>query len=274
MSKEFEDYYNGIVEMVKSKLPNPKYADNLSRKNYFRIKTGFYEDESPTEVVNDVLFSVNETIMRKNINESLIVESSITDGPTREVVKDITGIIKTGVKGTYYLPEEFDKEKMSYDFNKLPLFSVIFVLNYDSKIDGDYILDGETFDANDDTIFLQLIINPSKYPQSLYDIIGDLNETFRHELEHILQDAGRRPDEEIYMGGEQPQDMNYYLQSHEIPAEIRGFRRLVKLRKEKPEDVIRKWFIRNKSVHELSDDDINILVDKLTKKYEEFYGKR
>jgi hypothetical protein len=272
MSKEFEDYYNGIVEMVKSKLPNPKYADNLSRKNYFRIKTGFYEDEPPTDVVKDVLFSVNETIINRNINESLILERSITDEPTRKVIRDITNIIKTGIKGKYYLPEDVNQDKMLYDFKKLPLFAVEFLLEYDASLSDDYLIDGETFEDEDGTIFLYLIINPSKYPQSLYDIIGDLNETFRHELEHVLQDAGRRPDEEVYMGGEQPQDKTYYLQPHEIPAEIRGFRRLVKLRKQEPREVIKSWFVRNKSIHKLSDEDINELVDTLTKKYEEYYG--
>lgn len=272
MSKEFEDYYNGIVEIVKQKLPNPKYADNISRKNYFRIKTGFYEDESPNDVVNDVLFSVNEILMRKNISESLLNERSGTDAPVRKVVKDITKIIKQGIQGDFYLPEEFNEDEMSYEFDTLPTFSVILNLSYDSSLNSQYYMDADVDEES--LIVMDLIINPSNYPQSLYDIIGDLNETIRHEIEHILQDAGRRPDDEIYMGGKMPTGKEYYKQSHEVPAEIKGFRRLVKLKKSSPEKVIKDWFVRNQNVHGLSDEDINELTDFLVEKYKEYYGRK
>lgn len=272
MSKEFEDYYNGIVEIVKQKLPNPKYADNISRKNYFRIKTGFYEDELPNDVVKDVLFSVNETVLKKNISESLLHEKSGTDGPVREVVKDITKIIKQGIRGEFYLPEEFNEDRMSYEFDSLPTFSIILNLTYDSSLDSQYYMNADVDEES--LIVMDLIINPSNYPQSLYNIIGDLNETIRHEIEHILQDAGRRPDDEVYMGGKIPTDKEYYKQPHEVPAEIKGFRRLVKLRKSSPEKVIKDWFIRNQNVHGLSDEDINELTDFLVEKYKEYYGRK
>ena len=59
----------------------------------------------------------------------------------------------------------------------------------------------------------------------------------------------------------------------ESPAEIAGFRRIVKLRNEPVEKVIRDWFHRHKSTHELPDEDIEELVVFLSDKYKDFYGQ-
>jgi len=138
-------------------------------------------------------------------------------------------------------------------------------------LEQDYLLDGRTVDEGD-IIEMELTINPSFFPGSLYDIIGDLNETLRHEIEHVMQDAGYRSPEEIRLDDEPtPTDKTYYMQSHEIPAELRGFRRLVKLRNEPVDYVIKSWFERNKPLHNLPDEDIEELTKFLTKKYKEFY---
>ena len=70
-----------------------------------------------------------------------------------------------------------------------------------------------------------------------------------------------------------PLDKEYYKQEKEIPAEIAGFRRIVKLRNEPVEKVIRDWFYRHKSTHELPDEDIEELVVFLSDKYKDFYGQ-
>ena len=136
------------------------------------------------------------------------------------------------------------------------------------------IVDGTTVDEGD-TIVIELVINPSYYPKNLYGIIGDLNDIVRHEIEHVYQDAGYRDSEEVRMDDEQePTTKDYYKQSHEIPAEIKGFRRLVKLRKQSPEQVIKDWFNRSKPVHQLSDEDIDELTTFLSEKYYEYYGRK
>jgi hypothetical protein len=71
-----------------------------------------------------------------------------------------------------------------------------------------------------------------------------------------------------------PTTKDYYKQSHEIPAEIKGFRRLVKLRKQSPEKVIKDWFNRSKPIHQLSDEDIDELTTFLSEKYYEYYGRK
>lgn len=279
MSDEFKDYYDGIMEMVVVKTNSIPYAKSLVGKNYFRIKTGFYEDEDPDKIVNDLVYQIKEHIKERGklILEGVIVESSVTDAPVREIVRTLTNIIKTKETKTYYLPEEIsDGERHEYDFKKIPEFSVEFNYNMDTTLDDDYIIDGRTVDDGF-TVVIDLIINPKFYPSVMYDVIGDLNDLIAHEIEHIYQDAWKRPKSEIdpYEGreDERPTDKEYYKQPHEVPAELAGFRRVNKLRKEPIEKTIRDWFERNRNVHNLEDEDIDELTEFLTQKYNERYGR-
>lgn len=279
MSEEFKDYYNGIMEMVVVKTNNIPYAKNLIDKNYFRIKTGFYEDENPDTIVEELVFQIKEHLAERGslILEGVIVESSVTDQPVREIVRTLVNIIKSQETGTHYLPEDIseDGETFEYDFKKIPLFSIEFNYGIDHTVDGEYKIDGQIYD--DDTIKIDLIINPNNYPQSMYDIIADLNDVTAHEIEHIYQNAWERPDDEIdpFEGNpdERPTGKEYYKQPHEVPAELAGFRRINRLRKEPIEKTIRDWFNRNRNVHQLNDEDIDELTEYLSQQYNEKFGR-
>jgi hypothetical protein len=65
----------------------------------------------------------------------------------------------------------------------------------------------------------------------------------------------------------------YYLQSHEIPAEIQGFRRISKLRKQPIETVIKDWFIRNKKISNLNPEELDIIVNNLVDAYYKHFPK-
>lgn len=279
MSAEFEDYFNQVESLLSDCVGgNDRYALKHAHKNYFRIKTGFYEDENPEDITKEICMSVNESLNKcgnknNNLNESVLKESSKTDLPVRTVVRHMTDFIKLKMDDTLFLPEQLGGEEMEYHFDGLPTFSVEFSVDWDPTIEKDYILDGRTVDEGD-IIEIEIKINPSLFPNSMYDIIGDLNEILRHELEHVMQDAGYRSPDEIRLDDKpEPTDKTYYMQAHEIPAEIRGFRRLVKLRKQSPEEVIKNWFDRNKIIHQLPDEDIEELTTFLTQKYKEYYGR-
>ena len=48
MSAEFEDYFTSVENEISDCVGGrEKYAFRLAHKNYFRIKTAFYEDENP-----------------------------------------------------------------------------------------------------------------------------------------------------------------------------------------------------------------------------------
>jgi hypothetical protein len=281
MSEEFKDYYDGIMEMVVVKTNNIPYAESLVSKNYFRIKTGFYEDENPNTIVEELVFQIKEHLKERGklLLEGVLVESSVTDAPVREIVRTLTNIIKTRETRTYYLPEELsdDGDTFEYDFKNIPEFSIEFNYNLDPMLEDEYIIDGKTVDDGF-TIEVNLIINPNFLPGVMYDVIADLNDIVTHEIEHIYQSDWKRPKDERdpYEGieDERPTGKDYYKQPHEVPAELAGFRRVNKLRKKEPiEKTIRDWFNRNRSVHNLSDEDIDELTDFLTQKYNERYLK-
>ena len=281
MSEEFKDYYDGIMEMVVVKTNNIPYAESLVSKNYFRIKTGFYEDENPNTIVEELVFQIKEHLKERGklLLEGVIVESSVTDAPVREIVRTLTNIIKTRETRTYYLPEELsdDRDTFEYDFKNIPEFSIEFNYNLDPMLEDEYMIDGKTVDDGY-TIEVNLIINPNFLPGVMYDVIADLNDIVTHEIEHIYQADWKRPKEERDpyedREDERPTGKDYYKQPHEVPAELAGFRRVNKLRKKEPiEKTIRDWFNRNRSVHNLSDEDIDELTEFLTQKYNERYSK-
>lgn len=279
MSEEFKDYYDGIMEMVVVKTNNLPYAKSLVDKNYFRIKTGFYEDMNPETIVEELVFQVKEHLKERGklILEGVIVESSVTDAPVRQIVRSLVNIIKTKETGVYYLPEDLGEgDDLEYNFKNIPYFSVEFDYTENYNINDEYLINAVLFNE-DFTISIKLIINPKFYPQSMYDIIADLNDVLAHEIEHIYQLSWERPEDEmdVYSNREheRPQGKDYYLQSHEIPAQFKGLRRINKLRKEKMSKTIRDWFKRNQSVHNLSDNDIEEISLHLSKLFKEKYGR-
>jgi hypothetical protein len=265
MGPEFDDYINGIREELIKLGVDPRVASYFLRKYYFRIKTAFYEDQNPQQIID---------LMKKKIYESIEKEGLITEGRkmdevTRTVVRDILNVIKKG-PGSYYLPEELVGDDMFYVFPNLPEFTIEITVKEDLAIKSDYLITSQTADDGD-VIEMMVIKHPQKFPEAYYDLVADLNDNVRHELEHVLQEFGLR-DVRNPHDGDTPTDKEYYKQAHEVPAEIAGFRRIVKLRRQKPEEVIRDWFYRNSEVHGLSNDDIEELVDFLTKQYKKIYG--
>jgi hypothetical protein len=264
MGPEFDDFIRGIGEELEMLGGKPKMVKYLLRKYYFRIKTAFYEDENPQGLINIMKNQMYESVKSNEI----LTEGSKMDKPTRDVVRDLLNVIKKG-PGEYYLPEELVGDEMSYIYNNLPAFSVEITVKEDMSIKGDYLMNAQTADDGD-IIEIVLIKNPTKFPEAYFDLVADLNDTVRHELEHVLQDFGYRDVQ--FDDSEKPNDKEYYKQVHEVPAEIAGFRRIVKLRRQSPEQVIRDWFNRNKEVHQLPDEDIEELVLYLTDEYKKKYG--
>lgn len=200
----------------------------------------------------------------------ILNESSKWDAPVRKMVRDITDIIKKDDTGSWLLPDEISDDE-EYVFHNTPGVQIYFDWDYDYKIDDRYYLNGD-YDGETDTMRVHLVINPKYHPQSMYDIVADLNDIIRHEYEHHLQEWGYADEEET--GKDSRRGISYYLKKNEIPAEIEGFRRIVKLRKETPEKVITDWFQRHKNIHKFSDKQLSNLIPKLIDYYYEYYPKK
>jgi hypothetical protein len=97
----------------------------------------------------------------------------------------------------------------------------------------------------------------------MYDLIGELNETLTHELVHIHQHENDYdfPDDEDLT------PLEYYTQDHEIEAQYRGFKRRAKKEYRTIENVMDEWFDKNKNLHRLTPDEVEIVKEKILDLY-------
>ena len=98
--------------MIKDSIGSLKYARFLGKENYFRIKTGFYEDEDPENVADDILLSVKESL-NESTNDNIVTN---VDFPVRRVVRDVINIVKSQEYGEYVLPEDAGVDDFEYNF--------------------------------------------------------------------------------------------------------------------------------------------------------------
>lgn len=205
-------------------------------------------------IEDDPYFTKIKVEDKKNITEGM----SSRKGIVRELVKDVIRVFKKG-EGEYSLPEEISDET-EYEFNSVETpFTVEVKIIQSEEIDG-FEVDGGYYD-DDDTFELEITYNKRYFPELNYELIGELNEIIRHELQHLIQKEQGidRPKNAV-----SPQE--YYLQPHEIDAQIKGFRRVSKLRKEPFENVVRKWYYQKDN---LSDKEKEKIVSVILKKNKE-----
>lgn len=193
------------------------------------------------------------------------------DLTTRRIVRDIIKIVRSGEEGNWELPSDLDGNDY-YDKDII----VFFDWNTNWKEEGQkYFLDGD-YDDETESIQVVLFINKDYYPELLYDLIADLNDIIAHEYEHHYQSLGLRDKKEVSKIPieKQPKDYTYYLQSHEIPAVLRGLKRVMKLRKISLEKALDDWYSRTFQAEEIPKEDFEKLKLELKKEYEKRYGTK
>lgn len=192
--------------------------------------------------------------IRENIRK-IINEDNRMRKPIRKVVRDIISVVKNEEVGEFYLPEYFeDGESMVYEFVGLEPFSVEVVIE-----EGEYGIDAY-FSREDETIVITIQYEKDKKHSSLYKLVGELNEIIAHELRHSKQ----KQDDLYDLDVEEPESpLEYYTQPHEIDAQYFGFKRLSRLLKKPFDEVVRDWFDTHKGQHQLNDDEVEIVVDKI-----------
>ena len=204
--------------------------------------------------------------------KQILFEDRIGRSVVRQVVRDLTTIIKRNEEGEFYLPSDVlsEGEEMDfYEFDDYEVeFAVEFKIIYDDSISR-FLING-SYSIEDDTIEIILKVNPDNLKKQMYDIIGELNILVTHELEHGLQGYY----DEFDLDVEEPKkSKKYYVQPHEIPAQIQGFRRLAKLKNIPFEDVVRDWFDNNKTFHQLKPKQLEKVIQKLLDFNKDKYGK-
>jgi hypothetical protein len=212
-------------------------------QNYLSSVLQFFDTENYENVV------IDEFVFDYEIDEDeLLREQKMSRQETRQVVRDITSVLKKNKSGNFYLPDGGD----FYTFSKYPVeFTVELTLKTTKKIEG-FKINGN-YVPDEDVIEILILFNPNNLKTNLYNIVGELNEVIAHELEHGSQSYKGEfdgHDEDDVEGS-----LEYYTQSHEIPAQVKGFRRLANLRKQPFEQIVKNWFETHGDIHKLNDEE-------------------
>ena len=83
--------------------------------------------------------------------------------------------------------------------------------------------------ADDDTVVIQINYNVNDFPQAYNDLVAEIKDTLRHELEHVGQynfNKGVEPD-----GSDPDKTFEYLTLSYEIPAFVQGLYKTAKTKK-------------------------------------------
>lgn len=170
----------------------------------------------------------------------------------RTLVRDIISIFKTEEEGEFDLPTDINEEDF-YIFPSIESeFNIELSLNKDEDVKEFEISGG--FYNDDKVIELTINYNPHRMPNLLYNLIGSLNEVIRHELDHISNPL---------IGDEVEDPELYYTQPHEVRAQLAGFRRLARIRKQPLEYVVRDWFYKNRRMHRMSQETTERVIRKI-----------
>jgi hypothetical protein len=192
------------------------------------------------------------------IKKSFILEGAEMRQEIRTVVRDIIQIFKQEEEGEFYLPSDLTDE-MEYEFPKFNL-EVELIIQQSEDVD-DFLLNAELY-RDEGIIAIVIMYNPKNKTKSLYSLVGELNELVAHELRHLYQQAYGTHDIDV----EEPEDpFEYYMQPHEIDAQIAGFKRMSQITRKPFEEVVRNWFEKNKDIHRLNDDQKEKVIQTILK---------
>lgn len=200
---------------------------------------------------------VNEQISEQ-ITESVLIEGKY-DGLTRKLVRDVIRVFKSEDSGSFTLPEYFEDE-MTYEFGGAADLTLELELEENTDLE-DFEVDGDYYRDNN-TISVKVEYNPEKKLLLTQKLIGELNETIRHEIEHMSQKHRG------YKYRQEPEEpLKYYTQKKEIEAQVAGFRRRAKQERRPVEDIMREWFKKYEKRHRLSPDQTNKVIKKLLRQF-------
>ena len=239
------------IDTSSNEYPELRWVVSNKLENFLRY-FGVDKGAMCTEVVNE--------LAPMKINESILNEGKF-DGITRKIIKDIIYLFRYQKEGEFNLPEDASDGDF-YRYPGLDDFGLE-VIFFPSE-------DIETFDVecsfyqDEDIIEVGIEYNPSLGDKILYDLIGELNEQLRHELEHVKQkNKGYK-----FPSKEPKQPEKYYTQPHEIEAQIAGFKRKSKIDGVDFETTVREWFKNNGHKHKLDLSQSERVIQKLLQNYE------
>ena len=184
--------------------------------------------------------------LKKFIIERRLFEDKFAN-TTRSIVRDIINTYKQDGEGDYELPTDIRDDIEGYDIPEIGEYTVELSIEESDNVDT-FLLDAGLY-QDESIIQVSIVYNENAGDSMIYDLVGALNETIRHEIEHIAQyNRGEKVPTKI-----PKKRVKYYLQPHELGAQLAGFKRIAKLKKQPIEKVIKDWFISNKNIFKIPD---------------------
>jgi len=187
--------------------------------------------------------------------EETITEQKVTNNLIRNIVREIAFEVKKDLHG------KRKKNIGSYDIGMdEPVDIVLFVNPTPNKDENIKPLDIQGYwDEDENQIEIDVDIANDADMDVMYELIGELNDVVTHEFEHAKQTKSGY----VFPDVEYKQPKRYYLQQHEIEAQVAGFKRKAKLQKRPIEEIIREYFQKRGIRKSL----INLLVERLMDHY-------
>jgi len=122
----------------------------------------------------------------------------------------------------------------------------------------DFLIDGN-FYQEDLSVEIALVYNPNK-EKDIYWMIWALNEILAHEICHYHQWLeGRLPRK----GKRELPPSKYFLQRHEVEAQIAGWERVAQMTGDSPEKSAEIWFGRNSRFHGMEEEEWKKIIQKI-----------
>ena len=212
-----------------------------------------FDSKVETQVEN---LKISESVETEDpLHKPQVTESRVPRVAIRNVIKDITTILKQKQEGEFNLPHDIDGSD-SYDFIGFPEFDVLLEIIY---VDFENIPQGADFHVEssyvvgDNQLQIMIRVLPERLEKSLFAIVGKLNDDIAHELQHLRQeDEGRLDDDDVFIGSTK----DYFLQPDEIEAQYYGLKRRSKMSGIPVEELIDDYFEYKRDTFGLSDQDI------------------
>jgi hypothetical protein len=199
-----------------------------------------------------------ENVYSEEINENIkeILTEDVYDTITNKIVHDIIYLVKYQRIGDFELPSDINGGEFYKFDDLLNDFNIELFLRESDEVD--------TFDADadyyrdDDVIQIMIVTNPDSKNTILQDLVYELNELVRHELEHVKQH------ESGYEFPKSPKSSHkYYGQSHELEALSAGFRKRAKKERKDLEFVVRDWFKKNQHKYTMKPKQTENIINKI-----------
>ena len=255
-----EDYINRLKE-IKNLLDNEQFNKIIKLfsqqmihtirydlGNYLKERIGF----------EGIVHVENLEVATDEVNN--LFEGRMSRQAIRTIVKDIVKVLKNEGDGEYVLPEDVNHE-MTYNFINGPKNITVELEIRPNEEVKSFLVNGN-YVKHEDTVEVLIVYNPNgDIKKMMYDIVGELNDLIAHELEHYNQYTTGEYDFED--DEESEESLHYYTKPYEIKAQVKGFKRLAKVRRMPLESVIRNWFDTHQDIHTLNQRDQETVIGTL-----------